>query len=207
MRGSVAEARPTSESSGDPGAGSPPPSAPSNDPSPSSAASASPTAGFPLRTLADAPVDNDAADRFGYGDIADGLARLIDGEETATPLTIAVSAPWGAGKTSLLRLVENRVVRQRVEQTVRCGPETPALGTQPLAELEPRIRGCLPRVEQRAKLGHKRSERLAEPVDPAAARQCRHVRCCGDSGKGTSPALRAFTSARRPVQAHLLLSD
>jgi KAP-like P-loop domain-containing protein len=71
---------------------------------------------FPLRTLADAPVDDDAADRFGYRDIADGLARLIDGGETATPLTIAVSAPWGAGKTSLLRLVESRVVRQPVAQ-------------------------------------------------------------------------------------------
>ena len=61
-------------------------------------------------------MDDDAADRFGYGDIADGLARLIDGEETATPVTIALSAPWGAGKTSLLRLVENRVVRQRADR-------------------------------------------------------------------------------------------
>jgi KAP family P-loop domain len=66
--------------------------------------------------LADAPVDDDLTDRFGYRDIADGLARLIEGEETATPLTIAVSAPWGAGKTSLLNLVENRVVRQRKER-------------------------------------------------------------------------------------------
>jgi len=63
--------------------------------------------------LADCPVDDDSADRFGYRDIADGLARLIEGEETATPVTIAVSAPWGAGKTSLMRLAENRVVRQR----------------------------------------------------------------------------------------------
>jgi KAP-like P-loop domain-containing protein len=66
--------------------------------------------------LADAPVDDDLTDRFGYGDLADGLARLIEGEETATPLTIAVSAPWGAGKTSLMRLVENRIVRQRIDR-------------------------------------------------------------------------------------------
>ena len=79
----------------------------------SSTADASSAAKFPLRTLADAPVDDDAADRFGYADIADGLARLIEGKGTATPLTIALSAPWGAGKTSLLRLVESRVVRQR----------------------------------------------------------------------------------------------
>ena len=68
--------------------------------------------------LADVPVGDDAADLLGYGDIADGLARLIEGEDTATPLTIAVSAPWGAGKTSLLRLVEDRVVRQRADRGV-----------------------------------------------------------------------------------------
>src|ERR1700691_180809 len=102
-------------SSGDSGGSSAASSASSDSgprsPTPASSARAAP---FPLRTLADAPVDDDAADRFGYADIADGLALLIDGGETATPLTIAVSAPWGAGKTSLLRLVENRVVRQRV---------------------------------------------------------------------------------------------
>ena len=99
-------------SSGDPGTSSQP-SASSNGAQSSSEASVASAGEFPLRTLADAPVDNDAADRFGYGDIADGLARLIDGEQTATPLTIALSAPWGAGKTSLLRLVEDRVVRQK----------------------------------------------------------------------------------------------
>jgi KAP family P-loop domain len=93
------------------------PSAPSSEASPgdSAAPSAEPTAppGFRLQMLADAPVDDDLTDRFGYRDIADGLAQLIEGEGTATPLTIAVSAPWGAGKTSLLKLVENRVVRRR----------------------------------------------------------------------------------------------
>jgi KAP family P-loop domain len=97
-----------------------PPIASSSETSPSdsiaaSAESAAPP-GFRLQMLADAPVDDDLTDRFGYRDIADGLARLIEGEETATPLTIAVSAPWGAGKTSLLNLVENRVVRQRKER-------------------------------------------------------------------------------------------
>jgi KAP family P-loop domain len=100
-------------SSADPGATSSSPGGPSGPAQPSSSAEASSAAEFPLRTLADAPVDSDAADRFGYADIADGLARLIEGEQTATPLTIAISAPWGAGKTSLMRLVADRVVRQR----------------------------------------------------------------------------------------------
>ena len=101
---------------GDPGASSSSADEPSDGRKPSSSADASPTAKFPLRTLADAPVDDDAADRFRYGDIADGLARLIEEKGTATPLTIAISGPWGAGKTSLLRLVGNRVVRQRAAQ-------------------------------------------------------------------------------------------
>jgi hypothetical protein len=89
---------------------------PSDTAQPSSSADESPTSVFPLRTLADAPVDGDAADRFGYGDIADGLARLIEGEGAASSLTIAISAPWGAGKTSLVNLVKDRVVRQRAER-------------------------------------------------------------------------------------------
>lgn len=85
-------------------------------PAKDSGASSHPGPAFPLRMLADGPVDDEAADWFGYGDIADGLVRLIEGEGTATPLTIAISAPWGAGKTSLLRLVEDRVVRQRIDR-------------------------------------------------------------------------------------------
>src|SRR5437899_3439310 len=92
-----------------------PPEASSAEPADPSSESAA-SSGFRLQMLADAPVDDDLTDRFGYGDIADGLARLIEGEETATPLTIAVSAPWGAGKTSLLRLAEKRIVQQRINR-------------------------------------------------------------------------------------------
>ena len=74
------------------------------------------SADFPLRTLGDAPVDDDVGDRLGFAAIADGLARLIEGDQTGTPLTIALSAPWGAGKTSLLNLVHRRLVQQRVRR-------------------------------------------------------------------------------------------
>ena len=97
-----------------------PPSSPAPDSPPAEPAEPpqepAATPGFRLQMLADAPVDDDLTDRFGYGDLADGLAQLIEGEATATPLTIAVSAPWGAGKTSLMKLVENRIVRQRVQR-------------------------------------------------------------------------------------------
>jgi KAP family P-loop domain len=69
-----------------------------------------------LRMLSDRPVDDPRADFFGYRDYAQALADLIDSEGTDTPLTVAVSAPWGAGKTSVARMVERQLhdwTRQR----------------------------------------------------------------------------------------------
>jgi hypothetical protein len=59
--------------------------------------------------LADRPLDDEGDDRFGFRDYADALAELIDHPDTYTPLTIAISAPWGAGKTSLAHLIERRL--------------------------------------------------------------------------------------------------
>jgi KAP family P-loop domain len=68
-----------------------------------------------LRMLADRPLDNDDEDRLGFTVYAQALAELIDHPGTHTPLTIAVSAPWGAGKTSLARLVAYRLAQWRRE--------------------------------------------------------------------------------------------
>jgi hypothetical protein len=65
--------------------------------------------------LADAPLIDDAQDRLGFPAYADALAGLLDHPGTDTPLTIAVSAPWGAGKTSLANMVIQRLV-DRPEQ-------------------------------------------------------------------------------------------
>lgn len=66
--------------------------------------------------LADAPLRDPAQDRFGFVAFAKALALIIDHERTATPLTIAVSAPWGGGKSSLGGMVEtlltDRVARR-----------------------------------------------------------------------------------------------
>ena len=51
--------------------------------------------------LADAPLHDPALDRFGFAEFAHALALIVDDPDTATPLTIAVSAPWGGGKSSL----------------------------------------------------------------------------------------------------------
>jgi hypothetical protein len=54
----------------------------------------------------DAPLHDPALDRFGFAEFARALALIVDDEGTATPLTIAVSAPWGGGKSSLGCMVE-----------------------------------------------------------------------------------------------------
>ena len=68
-----------------------------------------------LRMLADRPLDNKDEDRLEFAVYAQALAELIDHPGTHTPLTIAVSAPWGAGKTSLARLVDRQLEEWREE--------------------------------------------------------------------------------------------
>ena len=48
-------------------------------------------------------------DTVGYGPYADAIARGIQHEETRPPLTIGIKAPWGAGKTSLMRMIRDRL--------------------------------------------------------------------------------------------------
>jgi hypothetical protein len=44
-------------------------------------------------------------DRLGYDFYADAIAEFIRHRDTRPPLTIGIKAPWGAGKTSLMRMV------------------------------------------------------------------------------------------------------
>jgi hypothetical protein len=60
-----------------------------------------------VRLLADQPIKDPAYDYFGFMAFAVALAEIVDNESTDTPLTIAVSAPWGAGKTSVASLMEH----------------------------------------------------------------------------------------------------
>ena len=63
-----------------------------------------------LGMLNDDAVDQDEHDLLGFGAYADSIAALIDNPRTAPPLTMAISAPWGAGKTTLARLVQQRLM-------------------------------------------------------------------------------------------------
>jgi hypothetical protein len=67
-----------------------------------------------LQMLADAPIADEAFDVLGYKAYAAALAFVIDHPETGTPLTLAINAPWGAGKTSLALLIQQRLENRPV---------------------------------------------------------------------------------------------
>lgn len=58
----------------------------------------------PLAVTAAAQTDQPTAyDLLGYSGLVDALASLLTGKSTTFPLTIAISAPWGGGKSSIMR--------------------------------------------------------------------------------------------------------
>ncbi|MFD3929492.1 P-loop NTPase fold protein [Streptomyces sp. NPDC058614] len=56
--------------------------------------------------LNDEPVTEPGMDLLGTGRAARELAKLLHDSRAATPLTLAVDAGWGMGKSSLMRLVD-----------------------------------------------------------------------------------------------------
>ena len=62
-----------------------------------------------LPPVSDAPSGTKKQDHLGYGPYAEALAFLIDWKCSKPPLTVAISGPWGAGKTSLARLVQEQL--------------------------------------------------------------------------------------------------
>jgi KAP family P-loop domain len=71
-----------------------------------------------IRIHADRPITDPLQDAFGFLPYADAFSLLINDTDTATPLTVAISGPWGSGKTSLAQLLEHRL---KVEQYWRFG--------------------------------------------------------------------------------------
>jgi len=67
--------------------------------------------------LADRPDGGEEADALGFMPYADALAAIIDGPGSGdTPLTIAISGPLGAGKTTLAMQVERRLAERTRER-------------------------------------------------------------------------------------------
>lgn len=59
-----------------------------------------------VRALSDKP---SAIDLLQFGDYADALADFIRNERTEKPLTIGIDGSWGAGKTTLMEMVRDRL--------------------------------------------------------------------------------------------------
>ncbi len=86
---------------------------PNAGPSPSSPPSAAPPPPqfIPLEIPTRAVSELTNSDLLGFSDYADALADLIKNEYTQKPITIGISAPWGMGKTWLMRMIRERLIR------------------------------------------------------------------------------------------------
>lgn len=68
----------------------------------------------------DNPIDCKDDDRFEFSRYRNALLQVIKSSDT--PLTVGVFGPWGSGKTSLLRLVQEELLRQPGEGHWRALP-------------------------------------------------------------------------------------
>jgi photosystem II stability/assembly factor-like uncharacterized protein len=59
----------------------------------------------------DRPLTEPGGDRLAYRPLAAGIARFFGNPGTEPPLTIAITGPWGSGKSSLMNLVADAVKR------------------------------------------------------------------------------------------------
>lgn len=57
------------------------------------------------KPISDAPIVKGDQDQLGFLPIANGIADFLRNQSTQPPLTVAVTGPWGSGKSSLMALV------------------------------------------------------------------------------------------------------
>src|SRR5262249_54411295 len=89
-------------------------------------------------------------DAVGYAGYADAIARGIQHPETQPPLTIGIKAPWGAGKTSLMRMIRERLEWPLQTQPPAAPPPRPLERPGAEGELHARLtyRGLLKRLRR-----------------------------------------------------------
>ncbi len=69
-------------------------------------APAAPAFNVKARAISDPATDTD---RLGFAPLVDGLDALLNNQETSLPLAVAITAPWGAGKSSVMLQLEGRL--------------------------------------------------------------------------------------------------
>jgi HAMP domain-containing protein len=68
--------------------------------------------------LSDRPLEDHFRDqdRFQFGDYASSLAAVLDHPKTETPFTMAIHAPWGAGKTTLANMIAEQLKQRPLDR-------------------------------------------------------------------------------------------
>ena len=66
-------------------------------------------------TISDQPVRDLAGDRLGFRPSVNALVGFLRARETRPPLAIAICAAWGQGKTSFMRMIEDRLCANTAE--------------------------------------------------------------------------------------------
>lgn len=64
-------------------------------------------------------------DKLGYSLYARAIVEFIHSEKTNAPLTIGILAPWGQGKTTLMRMIQEKL-KEKVGQPKEEPPDKPA---------------------------------------------------------------------------------
>ena len=94
------------------------PPAPVQTPAPAGGQAARPVRPPEPWMLSDRPLEDDFAkqDKFQFEDYASALAAFLDHEKTDTPFTMAINAPWGAGKTTLANMIAARLKQRPTDR-------------------------------------------------------------------------------------------
>jgi len=76
-------------------------------------------------------------DALGYRSYAYAIYRFITHENTSPPLTVSIQAPWGGGKTSLMRMVQSYLDPESPDQITKSSPEEAAQKSAPRLSASP----------------------------------------------------------------------
>lgn len=124
---------------------------------------------------ADEPIRSSAADQLGLGPYAKSLAQFVS--RCDTPMTVAIQGDWGTGKTSLMYMVEEHLVRAAPEGSILTlwfntwqYAQFAAEDRLPNALLSSFLRQLAPGEDTRAASVLKLVTRLAKPVASSAVR-------------------------------------
>ncbi|PND36313.1 hypothetical protein C1O66_21665 [Paucibacter aquatile] len=63
------------------------------------------------RAEADTPISRGDQDKLNFRPVVDALSYFLRHQATQAPLTVALTAPWGRGKSSMMRMLEDKLQR------------------------------------------------------------------------------------------------